>query len=67
MTEFIKLTFETEVSMLEVEQEEVSMIELPSSVGSSLFQAFSSFLSLDGGRPGDDFTHTEPLDGGGVQ
>jgi len=53
-----------EVELLKVEAPQITIIEVDAGFGSSLYQAFQDYLTLDGGRPADDFTNIKPLDGG---
>jgi hypothetical protein len=60
----IEFTPDTSVEMLEVESVQSEMVELQAGFGSSLYQALQDFITLDGGRPFDNFTNITPLDGG---
>ncbi|MBI9090140.1 MAG: hypothetical protein JEZ12_13070 [Desulfobacterium sp.] len=55
---------DVDVELLEVEHQQVDFIEVDAGFGSSLYQAFQDYLTLDGGRPADNFTNIKPLDGG---
>lgn len=76
MTEAIPFSNDLSVSMLEIESVQASVIGVESMQVSvlpveavfsgSLLQMFQDFLSLDGGRPLDEFSGITPLDGGGA-
>ena len=55
---------EVDIEVIGVETVQVSLIEVDSSMGTSMLQAYQDFLSLDGGRPLDVFSGITPLDGG---
>jgi len=57
---------DADIELLEVETQQITMIEIDGGFGSSIYQAFQDFLTLDGGRPYDIMTNISPLDGGGV-
>jgi hypothetical protein len=52
------------ITLSEVAAQETTIIEIDAGFGSSLHQYYQDYLTLDGGRPHDNFTNIEPLDGG---
>lgn len=55
---------DTEVELLKVMSQQITIMEVDSGLGSSLYQSFQDYLTLDGGRPAENFTNIKPLDGG---
>ena len=49
---------------MEVESYSMDLIEIEVGAGTSVYQAFQEFLTLDGGRPYDVFANVTPIDGG---
>lgn len=62
----IEFSPDVSVDLLAVEPVQTELIEVAAGFGTSMFQAFQDYITLDGGRAGDDFTNISPLDGGTV-
>ncbi len=52
------------IEILPVTVTQTQILEVSAGFGSSLFQTYQDYLTLDGGRPNEVMTNIEPLDGG---